>query len=144
MAVIKIKIFVPEIANVLSQFDSIQVQRSEAGSPYSDALAITDDSPVAPVLVGTAEGPFTVQGLDLKLKVNGGAEQSVTFTAADPTSIDNIIAEISGAITGLVADSDGGKLRLTGNTTGTAGTLEITGGTALAVLGFTIKQPKKC
>ena len=137
MAVIKIKIFVPEIANVLSQFDSIQVQRSEAGSPYSDALAITDDSPVAPVLVGTAEGPFTVQGLDLKLKVNGGAEQSVTFTAADPTSIDNIIAEISGAITGLVADSDGGKLRLTGNTTGTAGTLEITGGTALAALGFT-------
>lgn len=138
MAVIKIKIFVPEIANVLSQFDSIQVQRSEAGSPYSDALAITDDSPVAPVLVGTEEGPFTVQGLDLKLKVNGGAEQSVTFTAADPTSIDNIIAEISGAITGLVPDSDGGKLRLTGNTTGTAGTLEITGGTALAALGFTL------
>lgn len=138
MAVIKIKIFVPEIANVLLQFDSIQVQRSEAGSPYADAKGITDDSAVAPVLVGTEEGPFTLQGTDLKLKVNGGAEQSVTFTAADPISIANVIAEITGAITGLVADSDGGKLRLTGTTTGTAGTLEITGGTSLAALGFTL------
>jgi hypothetical protein len=138
MAVIKIKIFVPEIANVLTQFDSIQVQRSELGSPYSDAKDITDNSPVAPVLVGTEEGPFTLQGKDLKLKVNGGAEQSVTFTAADPISISNVISEISGAITGLTPSSDGGKLMLTGNTTGTAGTLEITGGTSLAELGFTL------
>lgn len=138
MAVIKIKIFVPEIANVLTQFDSIQVQRSEGGTPYADAEHITADSPVAPVLTGTVEGPFTVQGKDLKLKVNGGAEQSVTFTAVDPVSVSNVISEISGAITGLTASSDGGKLQLTGNSTGTAGTLEITGGTAVTDLGFTV------
>jgi hypothetical protein len=140
MAVIKIKIFVPEIANVLSQFDSIQVQRSEAGSPYNDALFITADIAEAPAVTGSLEGPFTIQGRDLRLKVNGGAEQTVTFLSADPISIDNVISEVNSGTTGLVASSDGGKLRLTGDVSGTAGTVEITGGTALNALGFSVGQ----
>lgn len=139
MATIKIKIFVAEIANVLTDFDHIQVQRSEAGSPYGDAKFITADSATKPSLVGTEEGPFaSLQGTTLKVKVNGGAEQEVTFTAADPISLTNVIAEITAAITGLTPQDNGeGKLELEGNTAGTIGTLEITGGTSLSILGFT-------
>lgn len=138
MAVIKIKIYVPEIANVLSLFDAIQVQRSEAGSPFTDAKFITDNTAQPPVLVGTQEGPFaSLQAKTLRLKVDGGGEQEVTFTAADPISLNNVIAEFNTEITGATASDDGtGKLQIEGNAPGTAGTLEITGGTALAILGF--------
>lgn len=139
MAVIKIKIFVSEITNVLSLFDVIQVQRSEAGNPYTDAKLITADTAQKPVLVGTEEGPFaSLQGKTLKLKVDGGAEQTLTFTAADPVSLTNVIAEFNTDITGATASDDGtGKLQIEGDQAGTIGTLEITGGTGLTILGFT-------
>lgn len=139
MAVIKLKIYVPEIANVLSLFDVIQVQRSEAGSPYADAKDITANAAQEPVLVGTEEGPFaSLQGKTLKIKVDGGGEQIHTFTTTDPISLANVIGELTGSLTGVTASDDGtGKLKLEGNTPGTAGTLELTGGTGLAILGFT-------
>lgn len=142
MAVIKIKIYVPEIANVLSLFDRIQVQRSEAGSPYSDQKFITDQVAAAPYLVGTAEGPYaSLQGKTLKLKVNGGSEQTVSFTAANPISIENVIAEFNTTVTGATMSDNGeGKPKITGLLLGTAGTLEITGGTGLTILGFTVGQ----
>lgn len=140
MATIKIKLFVPEIANVLLNFDHIQVQRSKLGTPYTDAAFITALTSSPPIIVGTTEGDFhSLSGKDLKIKVNGGAEQSVTFVSVDPISLNNVIGEINGSITGLLADNDGtGKLRLTGGLSGTGGTLEITGGTALAILGLSI------
>jgi len=142
MAVIKIKIFVPEIANVLSLFDRIQVQRSEAGAPYSDQKFITDQVAAAPYLVGTEEGPYaSLQGKTFKLKVNGGAEQTVTFTAANPISLDNVIAEFNTTITGATMSDNGeGKPKILGGLVGTAGTLELTGGTGLTILGFTLGQ----
>lgn len=142
MAVIKIKIFVPEISNVLTLFDVIQVQRSEVGTPYTDAKSITDITAQPPVLVGTEEGPFaSLQGKTLKLKVDGGLEQTVTFTAADPISLNNVIAEFNSTIPDATASDDGGgKLQIDGDNVGTDGTLEITGGTALAILGFTTGQ----
>lgn len=141
MADIKIKIYVPEIANVLSMYDKIQVQRSELGAPYTDAKFITAAALTAPQLVGTLEGPFPgLQGTTLKLKVDGGVEQTVTFTAANPVSIENVVQEANDALTGVTASSSGGKLQLLGGVTGTVGTLEITGGTGLAILGFTTGQ----
>lgn len=139
MAVIKVKIYVPEIANVLGLFDVIQIQRSEAGTPYSDAVDITADAAQNPELIGTEEGPFaSLQGKTFKVKVDGGSEQVLTFTTADPISLVNVIGEFDGAITGLTASDDGtGKLKLEGNVPGTVGTLEITGGTGLTILGFT-------
>jgi hypothetical protein len=141
MATIKIKFYVAEIANVLANpFDYVQIQRSEAGSPYSDAKFITADTAQEPVLTSTNEGPFAaLQGKTLKLKVNGGNEQTVTFTAADPISMANVVSEITAQTTGLTASEDAdGKLQLEGNTAGTIGTLEITGGTGLTILGFTV------
>jgi len=140
MAIIKIKIFVPEISNVMSLFDKIQVQRSESGTPYTDAKFITDDAAAAPYLVATAEGPFAaLQGKSLKLKVNGGSEQTVTFLSANPISLTNVIGEFDAAITGATMSNDGtGKPKITGTTLGTGGTLEITGGTGITILGFTV------
>lgn len=139
MATIKIKFYVAEIANVLTDFNYVQIQRSEAGSPYSDAKFITADTAQKPVLTSTNEGPFaSLQGKTLKLKVNGGGEQTVTFTAADPISMANVVAEIDSQTTGLTPSEDAeGKLQLEGDLAGTLGTLEITGGTGLAILGFT-------
>jgi hypothetical protein len=141
MADIKIKIFVSEIANVLSLYDKIQVQRSEAGSPYTDAKDITAVSSTEPELVGTLEGPFAgLQGTTFKIKVDQGSEQSITFTSANPISIENVVDEIDNGITGLTPSSDGGKLKLVGDNAGTDGVLEITGGSSLAILGFTTGQ----
>lgn len=142
MAVVKVKIFVPEITNVMTLFDKIQVQRSEAGTPYSDAVLITADSIEPPVLVGTEEGPYSsLQGTTMLIKVDGGAEQSVTFTAANPISLSNVIDEFNSTITDAeMADDGTGKPEITGLTDGTGGILELTGGSALAVLGYATGQ----
>lgn len=141
MAIIKVKIFAPEIMNVLTLFDSIEVQRSEAGSPYTDAVSITANTAEMPMLVGTEEGPFPgLQGTDLNLKVDG-VDQAVTFTVVDPISLTDVITEFNTNITGAVASDDGtGKLQIDGTTPGTAGTLEVTGGSAVTILGFTVGQ----
>jgi len=140
MAVVKVKIFVPEISNVLSLFDQIRVQRSEAGTPYSDVKFITDLAATAPELVGTVEGPYaSLQAKGITLKVNGGAEQTVTFTSVNPIPLANVIGEFNGAITGATMSDDGtGKPKITGLTLGTAGVLEMIGGAALAILGFAV------
>jgi hypothetical protein len=138
MATITIKVYVSEVDNVLLNFDVLQVQRSKLGTPYTDAAFITADSAEAPVLTGTTEGDFAgLNGEQLRVKVNGGAEQSVTFISANPISLTNVIGEINGAITGLTAANDGtGKLELTGDLVGTGGTIEVTGGGAAAILGL--------
>lgn len=138
MATITIKVYVSEIDNVLLNFDRLQVQRSKLGTPYTDAAFITAESSEAPVLTGTEEGDFAgLNGKDLRVSVNGGAEQSVTFISADPISLTNALAEINASIVGLTADNDGtGKVELTGGLSGTGGTIEVTGGTAAAILGL--------
>lgn len=141
MAVIKIKIFVPEIANVLTLFDQIEVQRSEAGSPFTDAKDITAAAATKAVLVGTVEGPFAgLNGADIKMKVDEGPEQTYTFTSANPISITNVVGELTGSITGMTPSEDGGKLKLESDELGTDSVLELTGGSALAILGFTTGQ----
>lgn len=142
MAVVKIKIFVPEIANVLSLFDKIQVHRSEAGSPYADAKAITDNVVTAPFLLGTQDGPYNaLQGKSLQVRVNGGTTQSVSFTAVNPITLAEVAKEFNLAITGaLMSDNGHGHPLITGGTLGTGGTLEIMGGSAVTILGFTVGQ----
>ena len=142
MAVIKVKIFVGELNNVLSLFDKIEVQRSVSGPPtFPDAIAITGPASTAAAFSGTVEGPFSgLQGQSLSLKVNEGTTQTVTFTAANPVSLSNVIVEFNGAIVGAVASDDAGKLKITSGATGTDSVLEITGGTAVTTLGLTIGQ----
>lgn len=142
MATIKLRFEVAELANVLALYDKMQVQRSELGPPsYTDQVFITAPAPTAPILIGTSEDFAGIANKTFKLQVNSGPEQTVTFTLPDPVDLVNVVAQINAQVTGLVASDDGtGKVKLTGNLVGTGGTIAITGGTALTILGFTSGQ----
>lgn len=140
MAVIKLKIYVANLSNVMGLFDKMQVWRSETGisGTYFEITAATAKSAT---LLGTATGPFTLNNKTLKLKVDQGSEQTITIVSADPIGIDDLVAFINSVpITGAVVSEDGGALRISTTATGTVSTLEITGGTALTDLGFTVGQ----
>lgn len=136
MAVIKLKIYVSNLTNVMTLFDQIQVWRSEDGEDGT-YFEITADAATTATLIGTEEGPFTLNGKTLKVNINGGSEQTITFVSADPINITDLVSFINGlAISGLLADDHSGSLCLYTVATGTGATLEITGGTALTELGF--------
>jgi hypothetical protein len=141
MATIKITFEVAELANVLALYDKMQVQRSEAGPPtYPDSKFITGPTPTVPVLVGTSEAFAGLSGKSLKLKTNNGDEQTITFAIPEPASLTDIIIAFNEVILGAVASNNAGKLEISGALPGTEGVLEITGGTAVTILGFTVGQ----
>jgi hypothetical protein len=139
MAVIKLTIYVSNLSNVMGLFDKIQVWRSTTGESgvYTE---ITASSDVAASLLGSATGPFSLNGKTLKVKVDGAAEQTCTFVSADPIAIEDVVSELNQQLSDLTASESGGKVLLTSDRTGTVSTLEITGGTALTDLGFTSGQ----
>lgn len=139
MAVIKLSIYVANITNVLSLFDEIQIWRSTTGIAGT-YWEITDDGDQPASMTGSQVSPFTLNGLDLKLKVDGGSEQTITFSTADPISVDDLIDTFNNDLTGLTASEDTGAVKLTSTTIGTGASIEITGGTALTALGFTQDQ----
>jgi hypothetical protein len=139
MAVIKLKIDVTNLTNVLTLFDTIRVWRSEVDETGPFTL-ITGDAATAAEITGTEDAPFNLNGLTLKVRVDGASEQEVTFATVNPVYIDSVVDEINDQTGGLVASSSGSKLVLTSNTTGTSSLLEITGGTGLTELGLTVGE----
>lgn len=137
MGVVKLKIEVQQIDNVISLFDTIRVWRSETGEAGVYSL-ITADTAEAATVLGTVLSPFTVNGKTLTFKVDEGAEQTVTFASPDPVAAQFLLDEINTQATGATATEEGGALRLSSDTTGTASTLEITGGSALTDLGLSV------
>jgi hypothetical protein len=137
MAIIKLKVDVTDLTNVLSLFDVIRVYRSEVDEAGPYALT-TADTASAAFLLGTESAPFTLNGLTLKFKIDGGSEQEVTFATANPVYIDSVVDEVNDQTTGVTASASGSQLLLTSDTTGTSSLLEITGGTGLTELGFTV------
>jgi hypothetical protein len=137
MAVIKQKIYVGNLANVMSLFDQIQVHRSEDGEDdtYSE---ITAAAAAGATILGTEEGPFTLNGTTIRLVVDSGAEQEVTFVSADPIETSDVASFLTSELSGVTASDDGGAIRLTSATTGTGSKLLVTGGTSLAELGFVL------
>lgn len=94
----------------------------------------------APTVTGTA-AVSNFAGLDtltLLLRENGGAVQTVTFSA--PASLSDVVDQINAVVAGLASDDGSGKLKLTmaaasnHHREGTGRTLEISGGTALSLL----------
>ena len=139
MSVIKLVIFVDKLDNVLSLYDKIRVQRSEAGAPFSDAAYITAPAPTVPTLLGTESGPYAgLQGTTLKFRVDDGHAQTVTFTAPNPIDLSTVIAEFLASATGCTMTDVLGKPQINGIRTGTGGTLEVIGGTGASILGFTV------
>lgn len=138
MAVIKLKVDVTDLTNVLTLFDTIRVWRSEVDDTGPYALT-TADAAAAAEITGTGSAPFTLNGLTLKVKADSGSEQEVTFATANPVYIDSVVDEINDQTTDLTASASGSQLVLTSDTTGTASILEITGGTGLTELGLSVE-----
>jgi hypothetical protein len=137
MAVIKLTTYVANLANVMGLFDKLRFLRSTSGEggPY---VEITANSPTPALIITPNSAPFDINAATLKLKVDNGAEQEVTFASANPVSVDLAISEINDQTTGLVASEDAGSIVLTSDITGTLSNLEITGGTSLTEFGFSI------
>lgn len=137
MASIRISIAVSDVNEVLESYDQIQVHRSIAGAggPFSD---ITAETPTAAYAEGTNDAPFTLNGLTLELRVDDGATQTFTIAEDDPVYIDPLVDEINDTLEDATASNGGtGNLLITSDTTGTASTIEIVGGTGLTALGLT-------
>lgn len=143
MATIKIKIYVSELANVMTLYDKISVQRSTTAPPSTTEDDLTANSSAPATLVGSLEGPYLLNGKTLTFKVNG-TQVSVTFTYADPVAITQVVDAVNAALAaaglGATADAYGGKLRIRTTSNGTQFTLEIISGSAVTVLGFTAGQ----
>lgn len=139
MAVIKLTIYVANLTNAMSLFDEIQIWRSVSGigGTYEE---ITDNGIQPAEMTGTETAPFTLNGLSLDLKVNAGSEQTVNFVTADPINIDDVVDILNDDLTDLVASEDTGAVVLTSDLDGTGASIEITGGSALTELGFTLDQ----
>ncbi|KPJ58564.1 MAG: hypothetical protein AMJ46_14040 [Latescibacteria bacterium DG_63] len=143
MSVIKLKLYVTELENTMSLFDVFEIQRSKTAPPAATPEALTDDTAQPAELVGTVEGPYTINGQDLVFKVNG-TQVSVTFVSPDPVAIPDVVDEVNTALTNAAlpatASEDSGKLKLETDDNGTQFTLEIISGSAMADLGFTAGQ----
>jgi len=128
---------VGNLANVMTLFDQMRVYRSEdgEGGTYTEITAAADTEAT---ILSTETASFTLNALTLLLKVDEGSEQTITFATADPINADDTVDFINDNSTGLTASEEGGAIRLTSDTTGTSSVLEITGGTALAELGFVL------
>jgi hypothetical protein len=73
----------------------------------------------------------------IKLKVDGGSEQTITFATTD-NSLAEIVDRCNATLVGAVASADNGQLKFTSDTTGTGSSIEITGGTIYQKLGHTL------
>ena len=139
MAVVAVNINVTDVNTVLTFFDRVQVQRSKVGTPYTDAEFVTGDVLTTAELTGTAHSPFTTEGLTLKFIVDGGYEHTLTITSPDPVAITTLVEEITDTFgVTILAENSTGQLLLSSPVLGSWGSIEITGGTGLAALGFTL------
>lgn len=95
------------------------------------------------VAAGSSEPYALSNGQTLTVAVDGGGPQTVTFLAVDFDDISQATAAEVAAIlnggsglTGATADGSGGTLSISTDTYGSGGSIQVTGGTANAVLGF--------
>lgn len=96
---------------------------------------------VSAVRTSVAETFALADSETLLVKVDAGAEQTVTFVTADFVDILNataaeVVVRITAELTGATATDVGGVVTLTSDGVGRDSSLEITGGTANGALGF--------
>jgi hypothetical protein len=101
----------------------------------------TIDAARASVTAGNSATYALVDGYTLLVKIDGGAEQTITFLTAEFVSIGaataaEVNAVINAKLSGGYADLDTAKPRINSDTQGTDSAVQVTGGTANAILGF--------
>lgn len=137
MSIINLKIYVADLDDILEQYDRIEIWRSTTGisGTYSP---ITADPATSAIVAGTEVGPFTLDGLTLAIKVDGGDEQLMTFDVTDPVDILDVILAVDGGIEGVEVGELDGRLTISSAITGTASELYTENSTALTELGITL------
>lgn len=96
------------------------------------------------VLSGNAETYALSDGQTLDVAIDGGGGQTVTFNAVDfddiaeatAAEVAAVLNAATAGLTGASAEDDGGSVRITSDTWGAGSSVQVTGGTANAVLGF--------
>jgi len=136
MSTLKLTITVSDISDVISLYDKIQIQRSESGPPYSDAVDITSSASTSATLSSELNGPYNINGQTLSFKINGGNTQTLTFTSSNPVSSTAAASEFTTFASGATASGALGNFIMTTALTGTGSSIEVIGGTALTELGF--------
>jgi hypothetical protein len=116
----KLAVVVDDITTVIATYDVIRLYRSINGvsGTYNE---ITASSAAEATLTGNKQEPFTVDGKDFDLKIDGTTE-SFTFGAVTTA------ADVASAITSntsAVASDSGGYIQIDSPTTGTVSTLEV-------------------
>lgn len=110
----------------------------DAGGPatatFTAAAAARTAGPAAPYALAN--------GQTLTVNVNGTGVQTVTFLTGEFVDITNataaeVAAVLAAKLSGVTIDLNGGKPRITTDRKGTSASLDVTGGTANAALGFT-------
>ncbi len=128
---------------------------SEIVAPIA-GFAETIDSIVTPIAGWTAKAALTSATLEtynfsggetLTVKVDGGAVQTVTFLVGDfavpaTATAAEVAARITLDLLGATGADAGGAPRITSDLDGSGSSVEITGGTANALLGFSTVQVK--
>lgn len=134
---INLQIFAEDVDTVINTFNVIRVERAPAEvGPFTETTALVAG---AARLQGGA-GPFNVLGLTLSLAVDNGSQVDVVFTGPASLTTDQVVSQINLALGSAIASNSSNDLILTSLTTGTSSKIEIIGGAAAPVLGFTAGQ----
>jgi len=118
--------------------DGDMIRLAVDGAPEADAVF----NGSAAAMAAAGAGPYALaDGMDLTLRIDNGLEQTVLFSSADFADIANataaeVAAAINAVIVGGRATTPGGIVRLASDTEGTASRVQVTGGSANAVLAF--------
>ena len=135
-----LQIDIPNIGSLIQTYNVLRLERSD-NQVLGPFIEITAASATAAVLTGIATATsFNVSGLTLQVSINGGTSTTTTFTGSNPIALSSIISQLNATIGFSAASNVSNTLRLTSNTTGTNSSIQITGGTAVSILGFTINQ----
>lgn len=138
MPSVLVQIVVPDIDSVLLYFDSLEVQKSVAGTPYADAVSLTASAARGASLIGTSSAFTHLGGTTLELDVSG-VGVSHTFVGPNPMTIASVLRELR-TLDGVGATSVSGRLKLVTEELGVPARLTILDGTANDILGFTEDQ----
>jgi hypothetical protein len=154
---------VVSVGSTGARFQTIAIATNSLG--YQANVPVTADSEDFGPIIGNAETIDTIQsaisgwssgpaidsgnaetfalsdGQTLTVKADGGITQTATFNTGDFADINNataaeVAAVVDIDITGVTTHDAGGKVRIETDAQGTGSSIQVTGGTANAALGF--------
>jgi hypothetical protein len=144
---------IAENTNAYDDNVSVAAESEEYGPVFTAAKGIVNiETPVsgwseaAAIKSANSEPYALVNGQTLTVKVDGGAVQTATFNTGDFVAIGAALAAeiavvINADITGQLATDAGGKVRIeSSNGDGATSSIEVTGGTANAAIGFSTTE----